>query len=118
MKFRTSHVTNSSSSSFIIAKKYLDEDQIKAIHNHIKLSEKMGMEITKWDFPWDINENEDYITGYTDMDNFDMYNFLKEIDVNSKLISWSSFPFNLYDNEEYNQNYNKEEEWRKLIHEM
>lgn len=118
MKVRYSHVTNSSSSSFIIAKKYLDEDQIKAIRNHVELWRKLGNEITKWDFPWDIEENKEFIAGYTDMDNFDMWNFLEEIDVNSKLISWGTYPFDLKDDYEDLKSYDKTTEWRELIHEM
>ena len=52
------------------------------------------------------------------MDNFDMYNFLEEIDINSKLISWGSYPFDLEDEYEDLKSYDKTEEWRKLIHEM
>lgn len=58
MKVRSDFVTNSSSSSFIIAKKYLDEDQLEAIRDHHDLAAKMQM-IQEDDyhmFPWIIEE--------------------------------------------------------------
>lgn len=44
MKVRRGFVTNSSSSSFIIAKKYLTKNQILAIRNHKLLGEKLGID--------------------------------------------------------------------------
>lgn len=121
MKCRCGHVTNSSSSSFIIAKKYLDEDQIKAIHNHIELSRELGT-LDKYvddSDRWDIIENDNFIAGDTWMDNFNMYSFLQDIGVNDKMVSWDEFPFKLpvEVNDEIDEN-ELEEEWRKLIHEM
>lgn len=52
MKTRSDYVTNSSSSSFIISKKYLDEEQVEAIKNHRVLAERLGLD--NFDDPWDI----------------------------------------------------------------
>lgn len=94
MKIRTDFVTNSSSSSFIIAKKDLDEDQIRAIREHASLGEKLGINYASSD-SWDIEENEEYICGSTYIDNFDMDEFLNKIDVNADVIQWEDFDADL-----------------------
>lgn len=113
MKIRSDYVTNSSSSSFIISKKYLDYDQLLAIREHGKLGEKLGLDCC--DETWDIDENENYITGYTWMDNFDMDTFLEKIEVNSRNISWSEYPFSLQ--EENDKSIYNGSDWRKLLNE-
>ena len=119
MKLRFGHVTNSSSSSFIISKKRLDEDQIKAINNHYELAKKLGLDIDYYNY-WCIEENDDFITGYTDLDNFSMHDFLNKIDVKDKYISWSEYPFyiDFYDDEDDDLIENEDKDWRDIIHEM
>ena len=96
MKVRGDFVTNSSSSSFVIAKKHLDEEQIEAIEDHFALAENIGMPIDhKWDFPWNIRQNDKYITGYASMDNFSMDAFLRLIDVNMDIVTWGSYEVDL-----------------------
>lgn len=117
MKVRRDFVTNSSSSSFIIAKKYLDEDQIEAIREHYDLGKKMGLVDSKWDYPYSIEENDDFITGYVDMDNFAMDKFLDRIEVNSNNVNWGEYPFDLSEVEKSDNNTDGDSDWRKLLHE-
>lgn len=102
-------MTNSSSSSFIIAKKYLDDDQIKAIRNHSELGKKLGIDCSEES--WAIEENNSYITGSSGMDNFDMEEFLEKIDVDMDKVDWSDWSFDLPDEDD------NKKDWRKLLYE-
>ena len=93
MKFRKDFVTNSSSSSFLICKKILSDDQIDAIRNHAALAERMGLYC--YDEPWNINENDLFITGYTWMDNFSMHEFFEKIGIRPADATWSEYPLSL-----------------------
>lgn len=116
MKVRKDFITNSSSSSFIISKRCLDKEQIEAIRNHGLLGEKLGLDCC--DETWDISENDNYITGYTWMDNFDMDKFLERIDVESRDVNWSEYPFRLpEDNRDEDIDIDEDLDWRKLLHE-
>ena len=89
MKIRMGFVSNSSSSSFTIDKKYLTEEQIEQIHNHINVALENKSECDFGCFSedrarddvWNICENETEIYGNTWMDNFDMEEFLSFIGV-------------------------------------
>lgn len=114
MKIRHDFVTNSSSSSFLIAKKHLDRDQIKAIRNHSELGEKLGIDC--FEESWGIKENKDYITGSTWLDNFDMEEFLEKIEVNMNKVDWSEWSFDLPDEDE-DEDTNDKIDWRDLLDE-
>lgn len=105
MKVRKDFVTNSSSSSFVIAKRHLDNDQIEAIRRHSEIGKKLGID---WaEEAWNIEENKRYIGGYTSMDNFDMEEFLNKIDVNLRHVDWSDpYCFELPTNDD---------DWRSLL---
>ena len=91
MKIRSGFVTNSSSSSFMIAKKNLTLDQIEKIKSHIKVASELNMEYVDPLDSWDISETDDKITGFTIMDNFNMYLFLKLIGVDDNDVEWEDW---------------------------
>ena len=89
MKLRIGFVTNSSSSSFIIAKSDLTDDQIEKIKNYFEVAKEVGM--NDFDDWWDINETNFNINGFTCMDNGDMLKFLRLIGVDRDNIEWEDW---------------------------
>lgn len=86
MKIRNGFVSNSSSSSFVIQKCDLTEEQLDKIKNHSEVGESLGMEYCEW--TWDIVETPTEITGNTIIDNFDMEEFMQKIGVDNTKIHW------------------------------
>ena len=89
MKLRIGFVTNSSSSSFTIAKSDLTDDQIEKIKNYFEVAKEIGM--NDFDDGWDINETNFNINGFTCMDNGDMLKFLRLIGVDRDNIEWENW---------------------------
>jgi len=99
MKVRGGFVSNSSTSSFIIDKDKLNEEQIDAIWNHIEYSKENDIHCFSTDYKdeWNIVEGDDIIGGETTMDNFDMMTFLKSIGVNMDDVGIDGqYEFNIY----------------------
>lgn len=89
MKLRIGFVTNSSSSSFIITKSDLTDDQIEKIKNYFEVAKKVGM--NDFDDSWDIDETNFNINGFTCMDNGDMNKFLRLIGINRDIVEWEDW---------------------------
>ena len=89
MKTRLGFVTNSSSSSFVIAKKNLTLAQYSAISEHVDYAkEHFGWDAGELDFWWSVDETGDELHGSVFMDNFDMYEFMEKIGVDMDSVSW------------------------------
>jgi hypothetical protein len=86
-------ISNSSSTSFIVSKRVLSEEQIVAIRDHIAYSSKNFPQIS-WadkDQYWNIDETDEQMRLYTGMDNFDMHEFLLALGVNDDDIKWDDY---------------------------
>jgi len=88
LKVRNGFVSNSSSSSFVIRKKYLEEEMISKIKNHIEEGKKLEISFASKDDEWDIIETNEFIKGSTFMDNFNMWEYLHQIGIDSGEIKW------------------------------
>ena len=89
MKLRIGFVTNSSSSSFAIARSDLTDEQIEKIKNCFEVAKGGGM--NDCDDLWDSDETNGGIRGWTCMDNGDMNKFLRLIGINRDIVEWEDW---------------------------
>ena len=74
MKIRKSFVSNSSSASFILDKRFITPDQIRQL---IEYNDKNYDEGGCYD-SWSIREDENFVRGFTIMDNEYLLEWIKE----------------------------------------
>ncbi len=80
MRIRAGFVSNSSSSSFVVALCNISQTQLHKIQHHDIYGEKLGIPYAREGY-WNIKIGEGTISGFTIMDNFDMGKFLEIIGV-------------------------------------
>lgn len=93
MKTRTGFVSNSSSSSFVLARNVVSEKQLGHIQDHLAYAKLKGWQqgyTSDYD-AWDITVTDTEIRGYTSMDNFDMREFLDYVGVPTTAVTWGEY---------------------------
>lgn len=90
MKIRSGFISNSSSSSFVIDKRDLTEDQIEEILNNDFSDQQFGKDTGD---DWYISDAGNTVRGYVSMDNYSMSDFFDKIGVPRDVIEWDEFPF-------------------------
>lgn len=118
MKIRMDFVTNSSSSSFIIAKKNISRNQLFAIEHVAELAEKLNMPNRSDASSWEIDEDEDFVRGYTSMDNFSMIKFLEKIGVYMPWVTWSEYLIDFPGDMDFEENQHIMKEWEEIVESM
>lgn len=84
MKIRAGFVSNSSSSSFAIPRKFLSIEQYDVLKNHIEAARSINWNndgypsFKDWD-AWDVCVLSDEVVCSTTMDNFDLHKFAVDI---------------------------------------
>lgn len=86
MKIRNGFVSNSSSSSFVIQKKYLSEHQLNLIRDVDVEARRLGLDCFEYVCDWEITETDDDLKGWTYMDNFQFDEFLDIIGVDMRYV--------------------------------
>lgn len=90
MKYRAGFVANSSSSNFVVSLHDITAKQKYYIENHLESAELLypGDFYTEIHDQWRISEDGDMLIGDTNMDNFDMCEFMERIGINIANVKW------------------------------
>ena len=83
------------------------------LKEHSYLGEKLGFSNTNYE--WNIRENDYYITGDMYIDNFDMYNFMKNIGIDLGQVTWGEHPFDISKMPSPSELENQDN-WREILH--
>ena len=120
-KIRLGFISNSSSSSFVLNKLHLSDDQIKMIKDYKYYAPKVNDLLNssdiakvvcgepcleKWSLVpegWSVEETEDFIFLETFLDNFDFEAYLKIIRADDSEIEFGELPDNYFDKNELKQ---------------
>lgn len=108
-KIRTGFVSNSSSSSFILSKNLLEDEQIDLIINHKEYSKEIlerlnndkifkivsgvyhfsdyEFDATGWN-EWNVKQSDNFILLETNLDNFNMEQYLEIIRATNSIINY------------------------------
>ena len=90
MKIRQGFVSNSSSSSVIVSKNILSNNQINKIKDHIYYGKKdFQIDWATKNQRWNIEETEEEITMSTGKDNFNMNELLDKIGIHDDDIKYN-----------------------------
>ncbi len=85
MRIRSGFVSNSSSSSFVVALCNISQNQLHKIWHHDIYGEKLGIPYAREGY-WNIVTGKGIVRGFTLMDNFDMGDFLEKIGVTGVIL--------------------------------
>ncbi len=83
-KIKQGFISNSSSSSFIIKLENITSQQLNFIKNYKEYDDDFYDE-------WSITTDDNYVKGYTDMDNCDMCKYLDKIGVPKSEVEWEDY---------------------------
>jgi hypothetical protein len=107
MKKRDGFVSNSSSSSFILKKADFTDKQLTLIRDHAQEVQRKRFNVHKKedeygtcfnkDWKWEIEENDEWMTGYTSLTNFDMETYMEIEGLNISNVAFYEYEWKLKD---------------------